>query len=257
MELSADERALCDSLGFQLFVADLLKTETQAELRQLMGFDLEQDKVVSVIGLSATFEPGQALSEKETLVDFLNEDINLLGYKAFYSDSYEIGNVRSSDEIAIIKTEDSFDFVRVKATCAPNFDISPDAILEKLQNWKSRFGLTVTGAASDWVAFKFHSIPKEICQFAEEVYDFCPDSVEQGVGLMKEEEDPEFFSEARALCDGISQTMKQKLLVDFEPMDDEEFSEDEKAAIVDETETGILLLANYIKTFHCLFLWWD
>ena len=69
------------------------------------------------------------------------------------------------------------------------------------------------GAGSAWVAIQFVKLPANICAFAEEVYEFCPDTVEQSVGLQNEKDDPERFEAARRLCPTLSAGMEQKLEV--------------------------------------------
>lgn len=123
---------------------------------------------------------------------------------------------------------------------------------------RERYPLQVRGAYYDWVALDFEDLPADVCRFAEEVYEFCPDSVEQGVGLMQESKHPEAFAEARALCPELSPAMQAKL--------DERKKQFEVTrakyklpppALTTSTEMGIRLLARHIQTTKSLFLWWD
>ncbi len=40
----------------------------------------------------------------------------------------------------------------------------------------------IVGADNDWVEIEFKTLPKNLAVFAEEIYDFCPDAVDQGPG---------------------------------------------------------------------------
>lgn len=83
---------------------------------------------------------------------------------------------------------------------------------------------------------KFKTSPKPICTFAQEVYEFCPDSVEQGVSLAYEVlDDPKIYNQAKRLCQGT--TFKSK------------YDQD--------TRQGIALLAYDMQKTNQLVLWWD
>jgi hypothetical protein len=61
-----------------------------------------------------------------------------------------------------------------------NYDISPDMIIARLKQWDAGFGLVLRGVAFDWVEAEFKTHPQDMLAFAKEVYEFCPDVVEQG-----------------------------------------------------------------------------
>lgn len=89
------------------------------------------------------------------------------------------------DEIAIIRTKDQYDILRVMATDGANYGISTDAIIKKFKTWEKSFSFRINGAELDWVSAEFITMPKDMLAFAKEVYKFCPDVVEQGTGTVE------------------------------------------------------------------------
>jgi len=128
--------------------------------------------------------------------------------------------------------EDQFDPVRKAGTGAPNFDMDTHAIITRLQAWQALCKFRIVGAGPDTVEIKFDTLPADMAAFARDVYDFCPDLVDQGTGCVAE-----MIEE----MDEVSPAM-QKLIegVDFE---DEDY--------------GIEILKREIEQKKDLHLWWD
>jgi hypothetical protein len=55
-----------------------------------------------------------------------------------------------------------------------------------LKEWEKTSPFDIIGADNDWVEIEFKSLPKDLKSFAEEVYDFSPDAVDQGPGSTTE-----------------------------------------------------------------------
>jgi hypothetical protein len=55
-----------------------------------------------------------------------------------------------------------------------------------LKEWEIHSPFDIIGADSDWVEIEFKRLPKDLRAFIEEVYDFCPDAVDQGPGSIAE-----------------------------------------------------------------------
>jgi hypothetical protein len=112
------------------------------------------------------------------------------------------------------------------------------------------------------VAIQFETLPDNICAFAEEVYDLCPDTVDQGVGLMNEQAESEEFAAARALCPELSTEMQRKIDERKQRFEAMQFPPELLASIKSSgftttTDMGIRLLALDLKKSKQLFLWWD
>ena len=128
--------------------------------------------------------------------------------------------------------KDHFDIIREAETSAPNFEMDTAAIIARLKQWQALCKLRIVSAGPDTVDIKFDTLPADMDAFVRDVYDFCPDLVDQGTGCVAE------MIEA---MDEITPAM-QKLIegVDFE---DEDY--------------GLEILKREIQLKNDLSLWWD
>lgn len=133
-------------------------------------------------------------------------------------------------------TNDPFAAIRKAGTGGPNYDLDTNAIVERMTKWQSLCSFTVTTAEGDSVDIEFATLPKDMDAFARDVYDFCPDLVDQGTGCvhemvgMMEETGEELPPEMKKLIEGV----------DFE---DEDY--------------GLEILKREIQQKKSLKLWWD
>jgi hypothetical protein len=109
-------------------------------------------------------------------------------------------------------TNDSFAVIRSAGTGAPNFDLDTDAIIERLTKWQLLCSFSVVGAEGDTVDIKFETFPKDMEAFVRDLYEFCPDLVDQGTGCvhemieMMEETGEDLTPEMKKLTAGVDFT---------------------------------------------------
>lgn len=256
--LTAQESQLLSEIGFAPEIGNIIKTHTSAQLERCVGTD-EVDENFDVDGLTFPIDRTQL----EATHKALRAELRPLSYDAFWSKRRRQSGLRDGEEIVVLRTDDDMEIVRVAGSNGTNCDVMHDDVLARLHDWRKRCDFQIIGAASDWVAVEFQTLPSEICAFAEEIYEFCPDSVEQGVGLMHEENDPQLFAEARALWPQLSPKIKEdedEKLAHFRATAPAAFQQ--MMDIVQEsdntsTEMGVKLLARVFQRDKYLFLWWD
>jgi hypothetical protein len=260
MELNADESHLATVIGFDPFVCGLVK--------RLAGGCLER-LIIEVGDFRETQAEADSLSvavqreSVERTIAKLQPELLPYGYRAFWSVRRAPNGLKTTDEVVVLKTTDSYQIIRVRKPDGANYGIFTNDIVAKLKEWERRCQLSVFGAASDWVAIQFETVPEHLCRFAEEVYELCPDSVEQGVGLKNESDDPEMFEAARELCPELSPQMRKKLKQKDAELEVVEIPAelqdllDSGAGFSTPIDMGIKLLAYEIKHSRQLFLWWD
>jgi hypothetical protein len=262
MALTVKETHLANVIGFDLGVCEFLKDRAGKRLERATGLSKDQQQE-PIDGLSLQVGDGD---EAERIMDRIQPHLLSKGYRAFWSVRQGANGRRKSDEVIALKTTDHFAIVGTRQTDGANYGISNKAIFARLRSWGKRCRFEIVGASQDWVALVFRSLPADLCAFAEEVYRFCPDTVEQGVGLMEERENPEAFAAARRLCPQLSGEMNK--LLDKEKRRAHRFiaKADPRwralwtaAQTFDHpsTEMGIKLLAYEIQKTKYLFLWWD
>jgi len=110
----------------------------------------------------------------------INREVNAL----YFFRSFEIKNFlkNNSSKVGVIKGTNELDILRYRRTDGVNYGHENEDIISKISEWNNQFGLTVLGCGRDWLELEFKKLPTDLEAFSHEVYEFCPDSVEQGVG---------------------------------------------------------------------------
>lgn len=98
-------------------------------------------------------------------------------------------NEQGKAEIVVAQAKSQFDILRLARCDAANYGLSTEDIIEKLQDYDRNYGIDIFQAETDVVNFTLKNIPQDLTAFCEDVYDFCPDIVDQGVGSIAELEE--------------------------------------------------------------------
>lgn len=264
MPLTDEELALAARIGFDPDILELVKQSSGKPIEQTTKVD-DYGENVPADGISTLMSS----DEVEVFLDRHQAELLNRSYRAFWSVRHLQNGMRAGDELVILKTTDDREIIRIRQTDGANYDIMNADILARLNEWSKLCQFEVVGAARDWVAMSFKTLPENICAFADDVYEFCPDTVEQGVGLEHESSNPEMFAAARRLCPdsmpkGETAVDKQQQLIDaikaMNPSILDKFApllELMKNTPQTTSEMGTKLLAYEIQEKKYLFLWWD
>jgi Domain of unknown function (DUF4253) len=131
---------------------------------------------------------------------------------------------------------DPFAIVREAGTGAPNFELDNEAIVERLAQWQSLCKFKVTGAKHDTIDIEFQSLPQDMDAFVRDLYDFCPDLVDQGTGCVHEMVE---------VMEETGEELDPKLAKLIEGVD---FSDE---------NYGLEILKREIERDEVIQLWWD
>jgi hypothetical protein len=85
-------------------------------------------------------------------------------------------------ELVVADAKSQFDILRIAASDAVNYGKDTEDLVRALQSWDERYGIDIYAAQTDTIQLKLKSVPKDMKAFANEVYELCPDIVDQGVG---------------------------------------------------------------------------
>jgi hypothetical protein len=174
--LTKIETELLNKLTFNTELLAELKSLTKTELLQLPAIDQETGDVLNDKFFNGIFT--ETTEEKAVeYVKKLKPKFRAKGYLIFV---FEGENDKKN--IAVIKGTDDLDILRYRRTDGINHDLENDDIVKKISEWKSKYGLIVIGCSRDWLQVEFDKLPSDLDAFANEIYEFCPDSVDQGVG---------------------------------------------------------------------------
>ena len=267
MSTHDDERQQAHDLGLDDDVLQIIKTSVSSPLSRLTlrsGAMEEEPDDPRFIG---RVEPGQHDGEVTLTLDVLSAVVP-------QEDAFEIvaslqpqlqrrgcqalvaANVGSSDwcqifEVDVLDAKKQYDeqslvvFFRsehpaslfwVRQTNGVNFGVYTRDVLDRLDEWAERCSFAVLGAGWDWVELKFDTLPDDLEGFAEEVYEFCPDTIDQAIVRVP----PEHL--AGKSGDELSEEEMEEMMEFMEEALDEQDSSD---------------LADFLAREKRLFLWWD
>ena len=176
-ELSPEEKKLINKLEFNIELMTELKKETKNQLIQLPAIDQETGEALDEFynGIHSVTKNEEKANK---IVKKLKEKFRNQGYLIFVFTQYD------SDlySIAVIKGIKEIDILKYRRTDGANYNYENDDIVAKISEWDKKYGVSIIGCGRDWLGVEFKKLPTDLDSFASEVYDFCPDSVDQGVG---------------------------------------------------------------------------
>ncbi len=126
---------------------------------------------------------------------------------------------------------DPFILIREAGTASEYHDLSTEEIIARLEEWKEFCDFDVVDAEEDSVTLKFKKLPEDLESFAEEIYDFAPDVVDQEFGTFDD--------------------------IDDEDEDSEDMHELADDVASDDPDFGLKVLINSLRRDKKLQLWWE
>ena len=131
---------------------------------------------------------------------------------------------------------DKYQPLRDAETNGYNYDLEPEDIIEKLQQWDMQYGIEISDVEFDSVNVTFQKLPDDLTNLALEIYEFCPDIIDQHFGCMAD------------------------ILEDLEKSGQdvpEDFREFIKDVDLTDDNYGLELLKRSLATNKIIPLWWD
>lgn len=174
-------------LKIQPEVVELVRNWTEASF-YATDFQLDypyldkSEKVPALHPLKAISFRHPGVTAGATIAE-MHPDVVELGYQIFLS---EANFGFEDDEITLFQSTDPYDILRMRGTNAVNFDLYTNDIIAKLKEWNHRLDFRIAAAGFDSVGIVLEDLPQDVEAFAKEVFEFCPDTVEQGAGSLKE-----------------------------------------------------------------------
>jgi hypothetical protein len=176
--LSPSELHLAAQIGFEADVLLLVKEEAKSPIHRLSGYDEEGYQIMANgIVISVPW------SRSDQVLWSLREKLKPRNYMAF---QIEINNSLKVDRIGIIKGTDPYEILRIMHTNGDDDDVSHEDVIAKLKQWEKRIRFEIVGAENDWVEIEFRTMPQDLKVFADDVYEFSPDTVDEGTGSLAE-----------------------------------------------------------------------
>lgn len=137
-------------------------------------------------------------------------------------------------ESQLVVCNPKFQELYEKHTNGINCDLDTDDIVQRLEQWDAMYSIEISDVEDDGLVVKFASLPDDLSEFAKEIYEFCPDIIDQHFGCMDDMVNitgtAELSPELVELLDGVN-------------FEDENFGE--------------VLLQRSLEQTKQLSLWWD
>lgn len=175
--LSPYAEELAKIIKFDRQVLIIVKEMTQEHIRRLIGYD-EDDYQIVAAGIAVPVPEGKT----EQILAALRKKLMPLHYLPFI---VEKNPGLKIDKIGVIKGTDPYEIIRIMHTDDGENDISNQDVIDRLKEWGKISSFDIIGASSDWVEIEFKTLPKDLKSFANEVYDFSPEAVNQGPGTVE------------------------------------------------------------------------
>jgi hypothetical protein len=169
--LTTDEHIVCVNAGVPLKDGLFLKKLTKHPLQQLTfkKGDAKTEKPKGICSLTTEKNARKLLKEHQG--NFIREGkyIFICGFSA---KGYQVGLVAT--------TADPYEIMRYAGTNGANYDVETNDIIAKYKQWDEAFGITPVSIGADFCEAEIINKNIDYKKLAAEVYEFCPDVVEQG-----------------------------------------------------------------------------
>ena len=172
--LSPYAEAVAKIIKFDRKVMIIMKEESGATIQRLIGYD-ENDYQIIADGICVAVPDDRT----DMILGVLRKKLRPLKYMPFV---VEMNAGIKTDKIGVLKGTDQYEILRIMHTDGQEYDISNEDVIDRLKEWEKISSFDIIGADNDWVEIEFRTLPKDLKAFTEEVYDFCPDAVDQGQG---------------------------------------------------------------------------
>jgi hypothetical protein len=131
---------------------------------------------------------------------------------------------------------DKYQPLRDAGTNGINFDLDTDAVIAHLKKWDTDHGIELSDVKGDAVLVRFTRLPKDVAALAKDIYEFCPDTIDQHFGC---------FAEMVDLADETGEELPENIaeLIEGVDLSDENY--------------GLELLERSLRKNKTVHLWWD
>lgn len=164
--------------------------ECVCEVEKLCG--TKPKKLADIEG-GYSFAVPRAMAEK-----LIEEHHQRLRDKGAYLFRHERDHHNKEDKLGLLPTREWSDLIRTFQTNGANYDLMPADIARWLEKFSAQQFLVITGVGWDWLEGRITGKVVNARKLAQQMYEFCPDIVDQGIGSVKDlaraiEKDGYFF----------------------------------------------------------------
>ncbi len=180
VSISKDEFNIGAEAGLEKKDLLLIKKLTKDKIDKLViNKNLLINPDVKAIKVYVSFEKTGEVQKK------LNDYFKSKDYLVLLTGQYN-NYKNKKNNLAIIKTKDQYDILRIQNTGKGRKNMNPEKIIEKMKAWEKQFRFEITGAQSYMIQANFISKPPDIEKFASDLTSFCPELLNDGSGSLND-----------------------------------------------------------------------
>lgn len=173
--LSSSEEKILNEIGFDKELIMEVKSLIKSDFKQLPAIDQETGDVQK-----DKYYDGIYFEKYNDSYVKIKGKLEKNSYRVFlFETNYP------EKHVAVIKGKDKFDILKYRRTDGINYGLETEDIIEKISEWDKKYEIDIIGCSRDWVLIKLNKLPQNLDEFSKEVYEFCPDIVDQGVGSIE------------------------------------------------------------------------
>jgi len=203
IKLTEEEKRLCQSAGIDPRLARIIKSHNTSEITLLpsvLDYRNLDFKKPGLDGICAFYvrKDDESMEDIHRVIYRNKQKYLKKGYNLFYFDGKQYGEYY----MALAKNKTTSDILRWQQTNGVNHNFDNADVIAKIEKWQEQYDLVLWGCGGDWLHIFFvHEPPKyngpfpkkefydkfklwdkrtpKWRKFAEEVIQFCPDSITQ------------------------------------------------------------------------------
>jgi len=131
---------------------------------------------------------------------------------------------------------DNYQALRDAGTNGANFDLDTNDVIGHLQDWDEKYGIRLEEVKQDSVLVTFKTLPDDVAALAADIYEFCPDTVDQHFGC---------FAELVEMAEETGEDAPPHVLALIDGVD------------LGDDDYGVELLRRSLAKNKSVALWWD
>ena len=131
---------------------------------------------------------------------------------------------------------DKYQQLRDIGTNGDNYDLSTEDLIEQFQYWDAKYGIELNEVEFDSVTVIFKDLPEDLTELAIEIYEFCPDTIDQHFGC---------FADAIAVMEDFDKDVAENIQALIKDVD------------FNDEDYGFELLKRSLAINKAVALWWD
>jgi hypothetical protein len=165
-------------------IAKILGDESQAPVRAGCTHDFGRGETAACVSVVV---PGKPEGAARALVARVRKKLPP-GWVAFVGTSRWLGAEKHDGAVEVVvgPGRDQLDILRLAQSDAINYGMATEALVKKLRAYDASIGIDIWHAETDTIELDLARLPPDLHAFAKDLYAFCPDIVDQGIGTVEE-----------------------------------------------------------------------